>query len=117
MKTSSAKDKGRRLQQYVRDKIIALLKPYGVEPGDVKSTSMGAGGEDVQLSPFARGLLPISVECKSHKHMAIYNLYEQAEENSGEYEPVLVVKANRKKELAVVDLDHYLALWENVYEE
>ena len=110
MKTASAKAKGRKLQQYVRDKFIELLKPYGVEPADVKSTSMGAGGEDVQLSPFARSFLPVSVECKSHKSMAVYKLYEQAQENCGEYEPLLVIKANHKKPLAVVDLDHYINL-------
>jgi len=110
MKTSSAKAKGRKLQQYVRDKIIELLKPHGVEPADVKSTAMGQSGEDIQLSPFARSLLPISVECKSHKSMAIYKLYEQAEQYRHEGEPLLVVKANHQKPLAVMDLDYYLSL-------
>jgi len=112
MKTQSAKAKGRLLQQLVRDKFIELLKPHGVEPGDVKSTSMGAGGEDVQLSPFARSLLPVSVECKSHKSMAIFKLYDQAKGNSGNYEPLLVVKVNNRKPLAVVDFDYYLELEE-----
>lgn len=110
MKTSSAKAKGRKLQQYVRDKIIELLRGYGVEPEDVKSTAMGQSGEDIQLSPFARSFLPISVECKSHKSMAIYKLYEQAEQYRNKGEPLLVVKANHKKPLAVVDFDYYLGL-------
>ena len=110
MKTSSAKAKGRMLQQLVRDKIIALLKPYGVEPADVKSTGMGQSGEDIQLSSYARCLMPITVECKSHKSMAIYKLYEQAQQYSELGEPLLVVKANHKKPLAVVDLDYYLSL-------
>src|SRR5690554_5897553 len=97
--TASAKNKGRLLQKYVRDKFIELLKPYGILPDDVKSTSMGATGVDIQLSPFARNFLPVSVECKSHKSMAIYKLYEQAVTNQGEHEPVLVVKANHKKPL------------------
>lgn len=110
MKTQSAKQKGRKLQQYVRDKFIELLKPHGGEPEDVKSTSMGAGGEDVQLSPFARNFLPVSVECKSHKSMAVYKLYDQAVENSGVYEPLLVIKVNNRKPLAVIDFDYYLDL-------
>lgn len=110
MKTSSAKAKGRKLQQLVRDKFIELLKPHGVVPEDVKSTAMGQNGEDVQLSPFAQTLLPVAVECKSHKSMAIYKLYEQAEEYRHKGEPLLVVKANHKKPLAVVDLDYYLSL-------
>lgn len=110
MKTSSAKAKGRKLQQYVRDSFIELMKPWGCLPEDVKSTSMGAGGEDIQLSPFARDMMPVSVECKSHKEMAIYKLYGQAEENANGYEPLLVVKANHKKPLAVIDFDYYLKL-------
>ena len=108
--TASAKQKGRKLQQYVRDKIIDLLKPYGVVPEDVKSTSMGASGEDVQLSPFARHLLPVSVECKSHKSMAVYKHYEQAITNGSTHEPLLVIKANHKKPLAVIDFDYYIFL-------
>lgn len=111
MKTQSAKQKGRKLQQYVRDKITDLLKPYGVVAEDVKSTSMGAQGEDIQLSPFAKKLLPVSVECKSHKSMAVYNYYEQAKSNAKATEqPVLVIKVNNKPPLVVVGLDYYLYL-------
>jgi len=110
MKTQSAKQKGRKLQQYVRDKICEILKPYGVVAEDVKSTAMGQSGIDVQLSPFAKSFLPIAVECKSHKSMAIYGLYAQAEEYKTQGEPVLVVKANHKKPLAVIDLEYYLQL-------
>lgn len=117
MKTSSAKAKGRKLQQWVRDKIIEAFKGFGVDPEDVKSTSMGAGGEDIQLSPFARNYLPVSIECKSHKSMAIYSLYDQAEANSGRYEPLLVVKVNNRKPLAVVDFEYYLKLERNQHDE
>ena len=42
MKTQSAKAKGRRLQQWIRDQLIE--KPE-VHPEDIESRSMGAGGE------------------------------------------------------------------------
>lgn len=106
----AAKAKGRKLQQVVRDKIIELLKPHGIIPEDVKSTAMGQGGEDVQLSPLARTFLPVSVECKSHKAFAVYKPYEQAETASGDNEPLLVIKGDRKKPLAVIDLDYYFYL-------
>ena len=106
----SAKAKGRRLQQLVRDKIQELLKPYGVVEDDVKSTTMGEGGEDVQLSPLARKYLPISVECKSHKAFAVYKPYEQAEKASGSNQPVLIIKGDHKKPLAIVGLDYYFEL-------
>ena len=46
MKTQSAKAKGRKLQQWVRDQIIEQLE---VHPEDIESRSMGAGGEDSKL--------------------------------------------------------------------
>ena len=110
--TKSAKAKGRKLQQLVRDKIIELLSPYGILPEDVKSTGMGQGGEDVQLSPLARSFLPISVECKRHKSFAVYKPYEQAEAASGDNEPVFVLQGDRKKPLVVIDLDYYFKLEE-----
>ena len=111
IKTSSAKQKGRALQQFVRDSIIDLLKPYGVVAEDVKSTSMGASGEDVQLSPLAKRLLPVSVECKSHKAMAIYTWWTQCLSNTKAGErPLLVIKINQKKPLAVMDYQDYIRL-------
>ena len=47
MKTQSAKAKGRRLQQWVRDQLIEQLE---VHPEDIRSRSMGAGGEDLIMS-------------------------------------------------------------------
>lgn len=110
MKPSSSKAKGRKFQQLVRDKLIETLKPYGVEPGDVKSTAMGQSGVDIQLSPFAKQFAPLAIECKSHKSMAVYRLYKQAEEYKEEGEPILFIKANREKPLVVIDLDYYLKL-------
>ena len=110
----SAKQKGRKLQQLVRDKVIELLKPYGVVPEDVKSTGMGQGGEDVQLSPLARTFLPVSLECKSHKSFAVYKFYEQSQETAKgtDNKPVLVIKGDRKEPLAIIDLDYWLYLEE-----
>lgn len=108
IKTQSAKAKGRRLQQWVRDKILKLLPM--LEPDDVKSTSMGAGGEDVQLSPAARKKIPITVECKARKSIAVYTFYDQAKENAPKgVEPVVILKADRKKPLALVDAEFFLA--------
>lgn len=106
----AAKAKGRKLQQVTRDKIIELLQPYGITQDDVKSTAMGQGGEDVQLSPLARNFLPVSVECKSHKAFAVYGPYEQASKAAGTYQPLLVIKGDHKKPLAIIDLDYYFYL-------
>jgi len=108
MKPQSAKSKGRKHQQWLRDliyKTFPILKA-----GDVESRSMGAGGEDIMLSPKARKLFPFSVECKSKKAIAIYKDYEQAQANAGKYEPLLVVKANHKKPLAILDVEYFMKL-------
>lgn len=109
MKTASAKDKGRTLQKLVRDKILEAFPM--LEPDDVKSTSMGAGGEDVQLSPAARKLFPYSVEAKARASISVYAWYQQAKTNAPKgMEPLLVIKQNYGKPLVVVDLDHYMEL-------
>lgn len=102
----SAKAKGRKLQQYVRDKLLEYSE--GLEPDDVKSTSMGASGEDVQLSPAARKQWPISVECKAKKAFAFYKDYEQAEANCPEgSQPILVCKGDRKKPMVIISADWF----------
>lgn len=110
MTPASAKAKGRKLQQWFRDEILKRFK--SLEPDDVRSTSMGAGGEDIQLSPAARKLLPLSIECKNLQSMAFYKWYDQACINSGKnVEPIVVAKANHREPVVIVDaqyfLDHY----------
>ena len=107
---ASGKQKGRKHQQWVRDQILAL-HPTALLPDDVKSTSSGAGGEDVQLSPAARRLFPYSEECKAHKAFAFYKIMEQAASNCPKgAEPLVIIKGDRKKPLAVVDAEHFFKL-------
>jgi hypothetical protein len=107
MKVQSAKAKGRRLQQWVRDKLIEMLD---VHPEDIESRSMGAGGEDLIMARAARQKFPHSIECKNVEKLNVWEAYEQAQANSGDYEPVLVMKKNGKKPLVVVDAEYYIQL-------
>lgn len=107
MKTSSAKAKGRKLQQILRDRLLEAFPE--LESDDVKSTSMGAQGEDVQLSPAARKLLPLQFECKARASFAVYDMYEQAKTH-GNQVPALVIKANRKEPLVVLSLDDFITI-------
>ena len=109
MKTQSAKAKGRRLQQWVRDKLIEMLD---VHPEDIESRSMGAGGEDLIMARAARSKFPHSIECKNVEKLNVWDAYEQAVLNSGEYEPLLIMKKNGKKPLAVVDAEYLIRLYE-----
>lgn len=109
IKPSSAKAKGRRHQQWVRDKIYQTFPQ--LEEGDVRSTSMGAGGEDLQLSPAARKVFPYSVECKAFKTFAIYKVLDQASSNAPKgAEPIAIIKGDRQRPLAVIDAEHFFEL-------
>lgn len=105
---AARKAKGRALQQKVRDAILASFAT--LEQDDVKSTAMGQGGEDVQLSPAARKLFPYSVEAKRHKTFAVYGPFEQATVNSFGYQPLLVIQGDRKRPLAIIDFEHFMQL-------
>ena len=108
MKSRSAKNKGKRLQNKVRD--LILEKFQQLEEDDVRSTTMGDSGEDVLLSPAARKLFPFSVECKNQEKLNIWSSLEQAENNSGSHTPLLIFKRNRTKTYAVLEFDKLLEL-------
>ena len=105
MKTQSAKAKGRKLQQWVRDQIIEQLE---VHPEDIESRSMGAGGEDLIMARAARQRFPFSVECKNVEKLNVWDAYDQAKANAGDYEPIVIMKKNGKKPLAIVDAEHFI---------
>lgn len=114
MKTQSAKAKGRRLQQWVRDKLVEQL---GVHPEDIESRSMGAGGEDLIMARAAREKFPYSIECKNVEKLNVWEAYSQAIENSGKYEPIVVMKKNGKKPLVVVDAEYFVRLHDGTNQE
>ena len=107
MKTSSAKAKGRRFQQWVRDKLIETLN---VHPEDVESRSMGAGGEDLIMARAAREKFPYSIECKNQEKLNIWESYKQASDNCGKYEPIVVIKRNNHKPLVIIDAESFVKL-------
>jgi hypothetical protein len=109
MKTRSAKNKGKRLQNSVRDVLLETFKE-DLEPDDVKSAIMGDSGEDIQLSPAARKLIPYSIECKNQEKLNIWSSLEQAEGNSKESTPVLIFKRNRSKTYAVIEFEEFVEL-------
>tara|TARA_Y100000592_G_scaffold68481_1_gene106438 strand:+ start:220 stop:588 length:369 start_codon:yes stop_codon:yes gene_type:complete len=114
MKTSSAKAKGRRLQQWMRDLLIEKL---GVHPEDIESRSMGAGGEDLIMARAAREKFPYSIECKNQESINIWKSYDQAKENAGDHEPIVVLKRNNTKPLVLVDADYFVALHNRIAKE
>jgi len=105
----AAKQKGRLGQQEIRDAILEKFPE--LEPDDVKSTTMGDGGEDIQLSPAARKLLPITIEVKRRKSgmKTAYDYINQAKAHK-KGEPVVFFRADRQEWITMISLDHYLDL-------
>lgn len=113
MTPASAKQKGRLLQQKIRDLILELF-PH-LEADDVRSTSMGAGGEDVTLSPMARRAIPFQIECKSKARSQVHTYYAQAKSH-GHHEPLVIVKQDRKETLAILDAEVFFKLLKEISE-
>lgn len=110
MTVKSAKAKGRRLQQLVRDMILDTFPQLELDT-DVRSAIMGETGEDIKLSSKARQVFPYSVECKSLKKIAVYNYYDQAAANTPTgCLPLVVLKQDRRKPLVLVDLEKFMEL-------
>ena len=66
---------------------------------------MGAGGEDIMLSAKARNMFPYSVECKNQETLNVWKAFV--------YQPLLIIKKNRKEPLAVVEANHFIELIDN----
>lgn len=75
-------------------------------------TSSGTGGEDISLSPAARECFPFQIEAKNYARIAIYEWYDQACQH-GNWAPIVVVKANRRRPLVIIDAEQFLDLVRN----
>ena len=108
MKTSSKKGKGRRLQNFVRDRLLDSFPT--LEPDDVKVAIMGESGEDIKLSPAARKQIRYSFECKNQERLSIWSALKQAEDNCNDRDPILIFKRNRSKVYAVLEFESLIDL-------
>jgi|TARA_Y100000310_G_scaffold146443_1_gene145782 hypothetical protein len=111
MKPSSAKAKGRTLQNWI---VKCLLKLYEreLEEDDIKPAIMGESGADIKLSPAARRRIPYKFEAKNQERVNVWKAYEQAQGHEGSGEAVVVIKKNHHSPLAIVDAEHFFKLIE-----
>lgn len=107
-KTSSKKSKGRKLQKTIRDWLIKIGKTYGLQVDDIKSTSMGASGVDVQLSPAANQVFGrLAIECKNVEALNVVTTFH---EHAAKYEghiPMLFHKKNKTDVLVTLRLKDF----------
>jgi len=108
VKTSSAKAKGRRACQAVKDKLLAAFP--NLSDDDIHVASAGQTGEDLMLSPKARKEIPLSFEVKNQERLQIYKALEQAKSNCGDYIPILAYTRNRSPIYVSLLLDDFLSL-------
>ena len=94
MKQQSRRAKGKKLQRIVRDKLLSAF-PDHLSPRDIRVAKTGENGEDLKISRNGRRLIPYQFS-KACRH--------------GKYEPVLIVKQNTRRALAVIDLDQFIDL-------
>lgn len=122
MKPKSVKAKGRNLQNFVRDKLRKVfveewkLFPK-LENDDIKSQTMGMGGEDIVLSPIAKKLIPYSFECKNTERLNLWGSLQQCQDNCEDRDPILVFKKNRSKVYTVVEFDTLIKLIRSTHEQ
>ena len=102
----SVKAKGRRLQNLVRDLLRSAFS--FLHEDDIKSQTMGMGGEDVVLSPEARKHIPYSFECKNVERLNLWEAIKQCESNCEDRTPVVVIKRNRSKTYAVLPIESFI---------
>lgn len=110
MKTSSAKQKGRRFQQYVCTKLLEVSS--GLEPDDIRSASMGAPGEDILFSPAARKQFPFSIECKNVEKLSVWSAIDQARANCpASHTPMVAFTRNHEAPQIAMPLDKFLEIY------
>jgi hypothetical protein len=94
-----------------RDALLAIGAAFGLEPGDVRSTSMGASGVDVILSPAAKRLFgPLAIEAKNREQLVVPTVFFEHAQKYPDEVPVLVHKRNHTEPLVTVKLSYFIDL-------
>ena len=102
MNNKSRKAKARYLQNLVKDRIMKLFPSLTKDGADIKLMSL-----------TARKLFPYNVETKNRKDFkTIYKHYRQTK-GHGPFEPLLIIKSNKEKPLAIIDMEHLFDLLED----
>ena len=109
MKQRSRKVKGRRLTNFVREKILKAF-PH-LRTKDVVCADNGLPGPDLILSKVAKALVAFQWEMKNQQKMkTIYTWLKQAAKGAGSLTPVVVCKQNTKDPLVIIEFKEFLNL-------
>ena len=111
---ASRKAKGRRLTQYIVERILYYF-PFLTDK-DVRSVPTGVPGADIWLSPNASEALPFNIEAKNQEKLNIWAALEQSEKqnrNEG-LNPIVVFKRNQSDIYCCLKLEVMLSLLRNL---
>lgn len=107
MQIKSAKAKGRRLQNYISWTIRQWI---GLTEEDVTVAIMGEKGADVKIIKEKQFMFPYKIECKSQKEgfSPVYKALKQCQNHPGKGEPLVIIKQDRQRPLAVLDAEYFI---------
>lgn len=110
--TSSAKAKGRNLQQWACRQISKILNiPWGKDEM-IASREGSQNGTDIRLVGVAKKLFPFSVECKWQESWALPAWIKQAKSNQDpDTDWLLIVKRNHADPIVVMDAERFFELF------
>lgn len=113
IKPRSAKNKGKRLQNTVCEKLSEHMDIPWDNADDaslIRSREMGLAGVDVILAGEAHERFPFSIECKAVESFSITQTIDQAKANTKDGDEWLIVLHNSKlaKPVAILELDVFL---------
>lgn len=97
----------------LQKKIVELLlaKHSELDTDDVTCTISGESGVDIKLSPAARKVIPLSIECKNQEKLNIWGALEQSETNCKDNTyPAVVFKRNRSDIYITMKFEDFLKL-------
>lgn len=111
IKTRSAKNKGKKFQNDICDKISKLLcLPWGKDEY-IASREMGQPGVDIRLVGPALEMFPYSVECKRCEKWNIHNFIKQAKANMlSDTDWLLFCKRNREDGIVIMDIETFFKI-------
>ncbi len=112
MKTRSAKAKGRKLQDFVRDIFRDIFRDK-LQKEDIESRQMGGSGTDVIFTPAAKKLIPFDIECKNTQKFNRNSTLKQAENNSQHDRiPLVIFSKNNEDVYTIISLNSLIKLLE-----
>lgn len=117
MKIRSAKNKGKRLQNWTASKIAEITGLKVEKDGDIESRQMGMSGVDVILRGKAKELFPFSVENKNVETLNLFAAIGQAKNNiMAGTNWLLICKKNREDPVVIIDAEIFFKLYKKIIE-